>query len=149
MEDPRPKMQEALKDAMRNKDNHRRDVLRMVQSAIKQAEVDGREELSAEDIMAILQKEAKRRRESIADYESGGRDDLVEAEQAELTIIEEFLPRQLSREEIEAIVTEVIDEVGAVSPKEMGKVMGPVMARVKGLADGKLVNQIVREKLNE
>lgn len=148
MEDPRPRIQEALKLAMKNKDNQRRDVLRLIQSAIKQTEVDSRKELSSEDVIEIIQKEAKRRRESIADYAKGRRDDLVQQEEAELAVIEEFLPRQLSAEEIAAIVDEVVAQTGVSSAKEMGKVMGPVMARVKGLADGKLVNQIVREKLN-
>jgi len=148
MADLKTQLQDALKTAMKSKDNHRRDVLRLVQSAIKQVEVDSQKELSKEDVVAILQKEAKRRRESIADYTSGGRDDLAEEERAELDIIEEFLPQQLSAEEIGAIVDEVIAQTGATSAKERGKVMGPVMAKVKGLADGSLVNQIVRERLN-
>ncbi|MFW5709262.1 MAG: GatB/YqeY domain-containing protein [Chloroflexota bacterium] len=148
MEDPRPQLQAALKDAMKNKDNARRDVIRQLSSAIKQAEVDTQQELNAEDVVDILQKEAKRRRESIADYEKAGRDDLVQAEQFELTVIEDFLPRQFSEEEITAIVKEVIAEVGAESAKDMGKVMGPVMARVRGQADGKLVNKVVREQLS-
>ena len=147
MEDPKAALQSALKDAMKAKDNKRRDVIRLVQSAIKQVEIDTREELSSEDVMAILQKEAKKRRESIADYSKAGRDDLVEVEEYELSVIGEFLPTQLSEEEVAVIVTEVISEVGATSAKEIGKVMGPVMQRVKGLADGKLVNKIVREKL--
>jgi hypothetical protein len=120
----------------------------LLQSAIKQEEVDSRKELTGDDITAILQREAKRRRESITEYESGGREDLVQQEREELEIIEEFLPRQLSEAEIAVIVDEVIAETGVTSSKEMGKVMGQVMARVKGLADGKQVNQVVRDKLN-
>jgi uncharacterized protein len=148
MEDPRPKLQEALKAAMKNKDTLQRDVVRMTQSAIKQVEVDSRRELSAEDVVEILQKEAKKRRESIAEYDKAGRTDLVQQEQSELAILEEFLPRQLTEEEVKAVVREVIAETGGASPKDMGKVMGPVMARLKGLADGKLVNQVVRDLLN-
>ncbi|GAB4341207.1 MAG: GatB/YqeY domain-containing protein [Phototrophicales bacterium] len=147
MQDPREKLQAALKDAMKNKDTQRRDVLRLLQSAIKQVEIDTRNELSADAVIDVLQKEAKKRRESIADYEKAGRADMAEAERKELAVIEEFLPRQLTQEEITAIVREVIAEVGAESPQDISKVMGPVMARVKGVADGKLVNQIVRQEL--
>ncbi|PJF20986.1 MAG: aspartyl-tRNA amidotransferase [Phototrophicales bacterium] len=147
MQDPREKLQAALKDAMKNKDTQRRDVLRLLQSAIKQVEIDTRKELSADEVIDVLQKEAKKRRESIADYEKAGRADMAEAEHTELAVIEEFLPRQLTQAEITAIVREVIAEVGAESPQDISKVMGPVMARVKGVADGKLVNQIVRQEL--
>ena len=148
MQDPRTDLQSALKDAMKSQNTRRRDVIRLVQSAIKQEEVDSRKTLSSDEIIGILQREAKRRRESIADYEKGGRDDLVQQEQEELVIIEEFLPEQLSDAELATIVDDVITKTGATSPKEMGKVMGQVMAQVKGLADGTRVNQIVREKLN-
>jgi uncharacterized protein len=148
MADVKAQLKTALKDAMKSKDNQRRDVIRLVQSAIKQQEVDSGEMLNDDQTMDILQKEAKKRRESITDYEKAGRDDLAEAERQELAIIETFLPRQLSKAEIEQIVEEVIAETGASSPQEMGKVMGPVMARVQGQADGKLVNQVVQEKLN-
>ena len=147
MEDPRPKLQDALKAAMKGHDNERRDVIRLAQSAIKQVEIDSRKALSAEDVVAILQKEAKMRRESIEEMRNAGRaDDAAQGEQ-ELTILEEFLPQQMSREEIEKLVQQVIDEVGAVSTGEMGKVMGKLMPQVKGRADGNLVNQVVRELL--
>lgn len=147
MEDPRGKLQTALKEAMKNKENERRDVLRLLQSAIKQIEIDDRKELSDSEVIEVLQKEAKKRRESITDYEKAGREEMAAAERNELTVIEEFLPRQLTEAELAVIVREVIAEVGAESSKDMNKVMGPVMARVKGLADGKLVNQIVRQEL--
>lgn len=147
MEDPRGKLQSALKEAMKSKDNERRDVLRLLQSAIKQIEIDDRKELSDNEIIEVLQKEAKKRRESITDYEKAGRAEMAEAERKELVVIEEFLPRQLTEAEVAEIVREVIAEVGAESSKDMNKVMGPVMSRVKGLADGKLVNQIVRQEL--
>jgi uncharacterized protein YqeY len=147
MQDPRPALQAALKDALKNKENHRRDVIRNLNSALKQVEIDERRELTAEDALTIIQKEAKRRRESIDEYGKGGRDDLVQAEQADLVIIEEFLPKQLTAEEVTAIVREVIAQVGASSPADIAKVMGPIMARVKGVADGKLVNKIVKELL--
>lgn len=147
MEDPRPKLQDALKAAMKSHDNERRDVIRLARSAIKQVEVDSRKALSAEDVVAILQKEAKMRRESIEEMRNAGRaDDAAQGEQ-ELAILEEFLPRQMSREEIDKLAQQVIDEVGAVSTGDMGKVMGKLMSQVKGRADGNLVNQVVRELL--
>lgn len=148
MEDPRPQLEAALKAAMKNKENQRRDVIRMSLNALKQETIDSRRELSAEEATAILQREVKKRRESIEEYRKAGREDLATTEQAELDILTEFMPRQLSADEIRAIVNEVIAETGATSARDMGKVMGPLMQRVKGIADGKLVNQIVREQLN-
>ena len=148
MDDPRSRLQTALKEAMKNKDVPRRDTLRMIMSEIKQFQIDQQKDLGPEDVFQALRKEAKKQRESIDEYRKGGRDDLVQKEQARLAVIEEFLPQQLSADEITAIVQEVIAETGVASLKEMGKVMGPVMQRVKGLADGKLVNQIVREQLS-
>jgi hypothetical protein len=147
MDDPRPKLQAALKEAMKAKDVQRRDVIRSLNSAIKQVEIDTQKDMTPEDVVGVLQKEAKRRRESITEYREAGRDDLADAEAFELDVIESFLPQQLSEDEITAIVNEVIAEVGAESPKDMGRVMGPVMARVKGVADGQVVNRIVREQL--
>lgn len=149
MEDPRPKMQDALKQAMINKDTERRDVLRMTLSAFKQVEVDERRELSAEDAVTILQREIKKRRDSIDEARKAGREDIAASEAAELAMIEGFLPAQLGREEIAALVRDAIAQTGASSPKEMGKVMGVLMPKVKGKADGKLVNEVVRELLSD
>ena len=148
MDDPRPQLQAALKEAMKNQNVTRRRVLRLVMSAIKQVEVDERHELSGQEVIAVLQKEARRFRESIVEYQKGRRDDLVQQTRSELAVVEEFLPQPLSAEQIAAIVREVIAETGTASAKDIGKVMKPVMERVKGLADGKLVNQIVREQLS-
>jgi hypothetical protein len=148
MDDPKAELQAALKEAMTNKDTLRRDVIRMMMSAIKQVEIDTRKELSAEDVIAVLQKEAKKRRESIDEAEKVGRGAIAEQEKVELAILEAFLPRQLSREEITTIVKETIAQTGVTTAKEMGKLMGALMPRVKGLADGKLVNEIVRELLS-
>jgi hypothetical protein len=147
MDDPRPKLQTALKEAMVNKDNVRRDVIRMTLNALKQVEVDTRQELSAEEAMNILQKEAKKRRESIDEAEKAGRTTLADQEKLELGILEEFLPKQLSRQEIESLAREAIAQTGAASANDMGKVMGALMPKVKGVADGKMVNQVVRELL--
>ncbi len=148
MDDPRPKMQEVLKQAMINKDALRRDVLRMTISAFKQVEIDERRELSAEDAVMILQREIKKRRDSIDEARKAGREDVATQEETELRLIEVLLPRQLSRDEIAALVRDAIRETGAASPKEMGKVMSAIMPKVKGQADGKLVNEVVRELLN-
>ena len=147
MDDPRPQMQDALKQAMINKDTTRRDVLRMTISAFKQVEIDERRELSPEDAVTILQREIKKRRDSIDEARKAGRDDIVAAEEVELQMLEGFLPQQLTRDEIAALVREAISQTGASSAKEMGKVMGVLMPKVKGKADGKLVNEVVRDLL--
>lgn len=128
-------------------DNPKRDVLRMMQAAIKQVEVDERITVDDAGVLQILTKQAKQRRESIAEYEKGGRDDLVAQEAYELKIIEAYLPQMMSREEIEVLVKQAIAAAGASSPKDMGQVMGKLMPQVKGKADGRLVNDVVRELL--
>jgi uncharacterized protein YqeY len=148
MEDPRPRMQDALKQAMIAKDAQRRDVLRMTINAFKQVEIDERRELSAEDVIAILQREIKKRNDSIEEARKAGREDIATTEEAELKMIEGFMPQQLTRDEITALVREAIAQTGASSAKDMGKVMGALMPKVKGKADGKLVNEVVRESLN-
>jgi len=148
MDDPKAKLNAALKEAMLNKSIKRRDVIRTLLSALKQVEIDTRKELTGEDIVGVLQKEAKKRRESIEEMEKAGRTELADQEKFELALIEEFLPRQLSRDEIAALVRETIAQTGVSSAKEMGKLMGALMPKVKGLADGKLVNEVVRELLS-
>ena len=139
-----------LKEAMRSGDAARKRALRTLITAISRAERAGEElrELSDEEILQIIAKEAKKREESIEAYERGGRADLVAEERAELEVLRAYLPRQLTREEIEARAREVIAEVGASSPRDMGKVMKVLMAEMRGRADGRLVNQIVRDLLS-
>jgi hypothetical protein len=144
---PKVQLQQDLKDAMRAKDELRKSVIRMTISALKNAEIDAGGELDEDAAFAVMTTEAKRRRDSIADYEKGGRDDLVEQEKAELAVLESYLPAQLGKEEIAAQAKAVIAEVGASSMKDMGKVMGALMPRLKGQADGRLVNQVVKELL--
>lgn len=139
---------QAVKQAMKDKDTARRDALRGLQAAIRQVEVDEQKELTDDDVQKILMTEAKKRREAIEAFESGGRTADAEAEQFELTIIEAYLPEQMSSDEITAIVQAAIDQTGAESAQDMGKVMGVVMPQVRGKADGKLVNEIVRDLLN-
>lgn len=148
MDNPKVAMQAALKEAMLNKDTARRDAIRVAMSAIKQVEVDERRELTAEDVVVVLQKEVKTLRESIQEWHNAGRgaEQIAELE-LNLGVLESFLPQQLSRDEIKALVQDAIAQTGAASVKEMGKVMGVLMPKVKGKADGKLVNEVVRELL--
>ncbi len=141
-------LQNALKLAMRARDRDRRNAIRLLQSAVKQAEIDGRVELDDAAVRDILQKEAKKRRETISELEAAGRSTEAAAERFELALTEEFLPRQLSSDELKPIINEAIAEVGATSMKEMGRVMRVVMPKVGGLADGKAVNAMVRELLS-
>ncbi len=145
---PKEQIQADLKEAMRAGDTRRREALRLLMAAFKQVEVDRRIELSESDALGILMSEAKKRREAIAEMSGAGRTELAAQEQYELDLIESYLPRQLDRAELEPIVREAIAEMGATTPKDMGQVMKVVMARIKGQADGKLVNTIVRELLS-
>lgn len=133
--------------AMREGDTDRRNALGLLLAAIKQEEVDGQISLDDEGVMTVLQKQAKQRRESIADYEKAGRAEMAAGEQAELDIIESYLPQQMGREEIAAIAGKIIAELGVTDAKGMGQIMGKLMPSVKGKADGRLVNEVVRELL--
>lgn len=139
-----------MKQAMRDKNNTTRDTLRLLLAAIKQVEVDERKTLDEAAVQTIITKQGKQRRESIAEYEKAGRTDLSEPEKQELAIIEKYLPQLMSRDEIEIIAREVIAEVGADGPNMMGAIMGKLMPKIKaaGQADGKLVNQVVKELLS-
>lgn len=141
------KLQSDLADAMRDGNQQKRDTLRLLLAAVKQAEVDGQKPLDDDGILAILTKQAKQRRESIVEYDKAGRADLSEQEQIELDILETYLPQQLTREQISELAQQAISKVGASDPKDMGKVMGQLMPKVKGQADGRLVNEVVRELL--
>lgn len=137
-----------LKSAMKSKDKVAKDTVTMIRAAVLQKEKDTKAELEDSDILDIIAKQHKQRKDALADFVKAGRDDLIETTNQEIAIIKKYLPEQLSREEIEKIVDETIEEVGATSMKEMGKVMGKLMPKVKGVADGKVVNEIVREKLS-
>lgn len=148
----REQLADDLKDAMRAQDEVRKRTIRSVIAAIKQAEtnLDARgRRVSVDDdgVLAILAKQAKQRKESIVEYRKGGRQDLVDEEQAELEILEEYLPQQLTREEIEAEARKAIRDVDATGRQDMGKVMRLLMERLRGRADGKVVNQVVTELL--
>ena len=148
----REKLMDDLKEAMRERDDTRKRTIRSVLAALKKAETelgaDGqRVSMDDDAILRVIAKQAKERQESIDAFRSGNRDDLVAREEADLAVLEGYLPRQMSREEIEAEAQQVIAEVGATGPHDIGKVMKPLMARLQGRADGRLANQIVREFL--
>ena len=130
--------------AMRAGEIQRRDVLRMVIAAIKQVEVDSRQELDDAGVQDVLRKQIKQRQESIADFTKAGRAEDVEREEAEIAIIQAYLPQMMSREEIERLARAVVAELGAVDAKATGQVMARLMPQVKGKADGRLVNDVVR-----
>lgn len=143
------KLNEDMKQALRKKDVLKLSTIRLLLAAIKNLEIaKGKDkELKESDLMGALSVEAKKRKEAIAEYKQGKREDLVRKETKELEIIKEYLPEELSPEELERIIKETIEEVGAKALKDMGKVMGAVMGKVQGRADGKVVNQMVRERL--
>ena len=137
-----------LKDAMKNKDKLRKDVITMVRAAIKQKEVDERVELDDADIENIISKQLKEKKSSIEEFKKGNRQDLVDQTNAEIEILLKYLPEQLSDEELKEIIKKVIDENEITSMKDIGKLMKNVMPLIKGKADGKQVNVIAKELLN-
>lgn len=144
-------LKDELKQAMLSKDTVKTSVLRMIISAVGYAEIQkGGAGYSAsdEDVMQVIQKEAKQHKDSIEQFKNAGRDELVAKEEGELKILETYLPEQMDEEEIKKLVDEAITQTGASSPTDMGKVMGALMPKTKGKADGALVSKIVRESLN-
>lgn len=137
-----------LKEAMKNKDTIKKDTITCLRAAILQVEKDTQKALTEEEMSAIVAKEVKKRKESIEDYIKGGREDIVENLNKEIEILSKYLPEQLTKEEIEALVLEAISNTGATSPKDMGKVMQYLRPKTAGKADGKMVSEIVKEKLN-
>jgi Uncharacterized conserved protein len=127
----------------------RRNALRGLLTAIKNKEKDLKRAPNDAEILQIISSQIKQRKESIEQFKSGGREDLAEKEAHEIAVLEKFLPKQLSQEELEAIIAECIQETGATTVKDMGKVMKAVMPKVAGRADGKLVNELVRAKLSQ
>ncbi|OGH57392.1 MAG: aspartyl-tRNA amidotransferase [Candidatus Lindowbacteria bacterium RIFCSPLOWO2_12_FULL_62_27] len=134
---------EALKSAMKERNQLKMDALRMVKSDFKNAEIDKKAPLAEDEMLAIVQKGIKKRREAIELFKTGGRQDLVDKEQREVDILSAFLPAQMGEAEIRALAQDAIATAGAASKKDMHKVMGALMPKVKGRADGKLVHEIV------
>jgi len=136
-----------LKDAMRERDDARRDALRLILSSLRGAEKELQRGLSEDEELQVLQRERKKRLEAAEAFRSGDRAEQADKEEAELEVLEEFMPEPLSEEEIEEIVDDVIAEVGATSMRDIGRVMADVMPQIAGRADGSTVSQLVREKL--
>ncbi|MCC7196786.1 GatB/YqeY domain-containing protein [Candidatus Peregrinibacteria bacterium] len=137
-------LQADLMESMKAKDEVRTSVLRMVKAAIMKFEVSGdRKEATDADILNIINKEIKSRKDSVEQFTGGNRMDLADKEAAEIKVLEAYMPPQMSEDEVKQVVLEVMNETGATSKADIGKVMGPVMAKVKGLADGGMVNKIV------
>lgn len=141
------KLNDDLKNAMKSGDKLRLDTIRMMKASLQKVVIEKGSKFTADDGMSFLLAEAKRRKEAIELYEKGGRQDMADQEKKELAIISEYLPKQLDEKELTAIVEAVIKETGAQNAKDMGKVMSAVMQKVKGQADGKKIQEIVKSKL--
>lgn len=144
-------LQEDLKQAILAKDEIKKSVLRMLLSAITYYEIQkggAGYEASKEDVLTVIQKEIKQHRDSIEQFKNGGRQDLVDKETQELSILQKYLPVQMSEDEIKILVKEAIAQTNASAPQDMGKVMGALMPKTKGKADGSLVSKIVKEMLS-
>lgn len=133
--------------AMRDGDNDKRNTLRLLLAAVKQTEVDDQVTLDDAGVQTVLTKQAKQRRESIDDYEKAGRAEMAANEKMELVIIESYLPQMMGKEEVKALASQVIAELGVTDAKGMGQIMGRLMPQLKGQADGRIVNEVVRELL--
>ncbi|WP_020676996.1 GatB/YqeY domain-containing protein [Geopsychrobacter electrodiphilus] len=136
-----------MKDAMRAKDTIRLGTIRQLRSAIKNKEIETGKPLEDDAVIGVITTQCKQRREASQMFRDNARLELAEKEDAELVILQAYLPTQLDEAELRAIISEIIARVGATSPQDMGKVMGPVMAKTRGCAEGKLVNQLVKELL--
>jgi len=143
----RVQIKDDIKAAMKAKETEKRDALRLLDSAMKQIEVDERRELSDDDVIAIILKQIKQRNDSITQYTKAGRDELTQKERAEIAVFEPYLPAQLTDEELTAAIQAIITEVGAESMKDMGKVMGSAKAKIGTQADGKRINTCVKSLL--
>lgn len=136
-----------LKNAMKEKNNLRKNTIQSVRTAILQVEKDNQVELNDDDVINVIAAQVKKRKSSLPEYEKSGRTELIEELKTEIEILMEFLPEQLSEEELTAIIKETIQELGASTMKDMGTVMSSVISKVSGKADNKLVSQIVRNEL--
>jgi uncharacterized protein YqeY len=142
------KLQQDIKEALKSGNSHKRMVLGMVMSAVKNKEIDKKGDLTDEEVIAVISSEVKKRRDSIMQFEKGGRPELAEQEKEEAKILMEYMPEQMSEEQIRAEVKKAISETGATDAKEMGKVMAALAPKIKGKADGQLVSKIVKEELS-
>ena len=138
---------EDIKTAMKSRDKERLSVLRMIKASLQNEAIKNGGELSEKQEISVLSREKKQRNESLEEFQNAGREDLVQPLKKEILIVNEYLPEQLSEEEVARLVKETIAETGAQSPKDMGKVMSALMPKTKGKADGKLVSKLVKENL--
>ena len=143
----RDRLDTELKAAMRSNDGMRRDALRMVLAAVQRTEKEGKHTLADDEMLGLLSRELKVRRESVEAFRGGGREDLVAKEEAAIAVVSEFMPLPLSEAELRTLVEQGIAETGAASPRDMGKVMGWLSPRTRGRADGKQVSQLVTQLL--
>jgi uncharacterized protein len=137
-----------MKQAMKNKEKQKLSVIRMLKASLQNEAIKHGHELNEEEELTVLAREMKQRKDSLQEFEKAGREDLVAGLQDEIAILTPYLPKQLSEEEIQEIVAQTISETGAASKADMGKVMGALMPKVKGKADGGLVNRIVQQQLS-
>lgn len=142
-----PKIEADLKNAMKSKDEIKLGTLRMLKSAIQNKEIDKRQPLTDNEILEVIQKQVKQRKDSIAEFQKANRQDLLQKETAEICVLEQYLPKALSETELKGIVQKAIQTTGAKSKADMGKIMKEVMPQVAGRADGKQVNQVVSSLL--
>ena len=141
------KLQDDLKEAMRQKDTIRKNVVQLIKAGVLQVEKDNKVTLDDEGVLSVIAKQLKQRRDSLPDYEKSGRDDLIAQLKREMELLMEYLPAQLTKEELTEIVKKAISDTGASTIKDMGKIMAAVMSQTAGRADGKQINLIARELL--
>lgn len=142
------KLADDLKSAMKEKNIIRKNTVQMIRAGILQIEKDKKITLDDEGVLDVIAKQLKQRRDSLPDYEKSGRDDLIAELKAEMDVLMEYLPQQLTREELEVIVSEAVRDTGASTMKDMGKIMAAVMPKTKGRADGKMINEIAKQMLS-
>ena len=142
------KLAQDLKEAMKDKNTVRKNVVQFVRAGVLQVEKDNKVTLDDSGVLEVIAKQLKQRRDALPDYEKSGRDDLIAELKAEMDVLMEYLPKQLSREELEDILKEIIEELGATSMKDMGKVMQEAKARTVGKADGRMINEIAKDLLS-
>ena len=142
------RLMEDMKVSMRNKETLKKSVITMIRASVKQKEVDDRVDLNDDEVIELIAKQLKQRKDALVEFEKAERDDLIAQTKAEIEILASYLPQQLTDEELEAVVRDAVAEVNAQSVKDMGKIMGKVMAVAKGRVDGKRINEMVKKVLN-
>ena len=142
------RLMEDMKVSMRNKETLKKSVITMIRASVKQKEVDDRVDVNDDDVIELIAKQLKQRKDALVEFEKAERDDLIAQTKAEIEILASYLPQQLTDEELEAVVRDAVAEVNAQSVKDMGKIMGKVMAVAKGRVDGKRINEMDKKVLN-